>query len=38
LAKPFELDALQTLVREAAQQHAPAAVRLKPDTMYDLRE
>ena len=38
LAKPFELDALQTLVREAAQQHAPAGVRLKPDTTYDLRE
>jgi CheY-like chemotaxis protein len=38
LAKPFELEALQTLVREAARQHEPAAVRLKPDTTYDLRE
>jgi CheY-like chemotaxis protein len=38
LAKPFELDALQTLVREAARQHEPAAVRLKPDTAHDLRE
>lgn len=32
LAKPFELDALETLVREAAQQHEPAGVRLRPDT------
>jgi len=28
LAKPFELDALEALVREAAQQHEPAGVRL----------
>jgi hypothetical protein len=36
LAKPFELDALEALVREAAQQHEPAGVRLKPDTRYDV--
>ena len=36
LAKPFELDALEALVREAAQQHEPAGVRLKPDTTYDV--
>jgi CheY-like chemotaxis protein len=34
LAKPFELDALEALVREAAQQHEPVGVRLKPDTTY----